>query len=216
MMHNSRPQKSIQKRSSGAHKNPITFMAQAGRPLQEERAATSARARQSSSHLSLAGDSIRMCGRTSDTVASTAHRPIYIIQPPFPHPRSGRYGQSGLDALRRRECGADVAAIDMHTTLSFCGTASAAPSAGSGRLAPCCPASTATAHSWRVCTDRGRCDGGVCDADGEDAPGRGLYAATACAAAACTSSAPTAPAPAALAREGGDDPCSHHGLRYMA
>ena len=136
VVHNSRPVKSIKKRSSGAHKNPITFMAQAGRPLQEERAATSARARQASSHFSLAGDRIRMCERTWDTVASTAHRPIYIIQPPFPHPRSGRYGQSGLEALRRREGGADVASIDLPATPSPCSTAAAAPRAGSGRFAP--------------------------------------------------------------------------------
>ena len=214
-VHNSKPHKPIEKRSSKAQGKSITFLAQAGRPLQVERAATSARARQDTSTLSVAGDCALMRGRTSDTLACPAHPPIYINQPPLPHPRFRRSSKSGLEALRRREGGAELDAIDVPTTPSFGGAVAAAPSAGSGRHVPCCPASAAIA-SLRVCTDRGRRDGGVRDADGEDAEDRGLRATAASAAAACTSPAPATPAPEALAREGGGDPCSRHGLRSMA
>ena len=148
---NSRPRRAIEKRSSKAQEKSITFYAQAGRPLQVERATTSARARPDTSTLSVAGECALMRGRTWSRLACPAHPPIYINQPPLPHPRFRRSSKRGLEALRRREGGADLDAIDVPTTPSFGGAVAAAPSAGSGRHVPCCPASAATA-SWRVCT----------------------------------------------------------------
>ena len=85
-VHNSKPHRPIEKRSSKAQGKSITFLAQAGRPLQVERATTSARARPDTSTLSVAGECALMRGRTSDTLACPAHPPIYINQPPLPHP----------------------------------------------------------------------------------------------------------------------------------
>ena len=106
-IHNSKPLNPIHKRSAKAQKKSTCFPAQVRRPLQVQRAATSARARQDTSTLSVAGDCAPLRARISKVIALTAHRPIYSNQPPLPHPRSmqkqrERLGSATTPRRRRR------------------------------------------------------------------------------------------------------------------